>query len=875
MADPALHSPAERDLAAAAPAPDPLSAMTPRFNLPFRWFARRFFSHLGLDEATVARLRELERRGALVYVMRYASRLDYFLFNALFLREGLRLSAFANGIRFYYYRPPWEALRAFLSRREPGPPHERDLIHVRRLAREGGSAFLFLRTARLRSVLWGRRRAALEGKAELDLLQEVVRSAWDSERAIHLVPLALFWRKGPRARRSFLNLFYGAATRPSDLAKVTSFLTTYRDLSVKVGEPIDLATFIAKRREEGLETVSRMVRRSILTFLYREEKVVEGPTLRPRQKVQELVMADPRVEAAIRARAEEREVPPERARFEAERMFREIAAHMNSTFLAVLSALVGAVVRRLFAGVEIAGLEKVAEYAKRHPIVLVPSHRSYFDFVIVSLLFYANYLVPPHILARENMAFGPFGFLWRRCGAFFVRRSLDDTLYKEVFRAYVAHLVKEGVTQEFFIEGGRSRTGKTLAPRLGMLSWVVEAFLETARRDLFFVPIAITYERLVEEGAMVEELEGAEKKDESVLGLVRARKYLQRRFGSVFVNFGAPISLAEALGDRRDRFAHEADEEAARERREFVGVLGNRIAERINWAMVPAATGVAASALLGERSRGVFRARLVARMQQVVDLLRLQDVRLTPALEADLPGFEDSIASMLRAGLIRASTDARGEILYFEESKRRALDFYRNSIVQFLAAPSFLARAVLRGGDPAALRAELVGWLDLFYAEFFAPRGEVMAAHLDAFLDHFERSGWVLRRDGQVVPSEAGLSPLRFLAEQTRAVLEAYCATCSALLAAPGRPQGGKELQRAAEEQFARAVLLGEAERREASNPVTFSNAADLLLRLGILERAEIPRRRGEGTESGLARGPRFDDLRELRERLATALASG
>jgi len=877
MADPAVQPSLEREGVAVAttPAPDPLSAMTPRFNLPFRWFARRFFGHFGLDEATVGRLRRLEGDGAVVYVMRYASRLDYFLFNALFLREGLRLSAFANGIRFYYYRPAWEALRALLSRSRPRSPHERDLFHVRRLAREAGSTFLFLRTARLGSVLWGRRRAALEGKAELDLLQEVVRSAWDSERAIHLVPLALFWRKGPRARRSFLNLFYGAATRPSDLAKVTSFLTTYRDLSVKVGEPIDLASFIAERRQEGIETVARMVRRSILTFLYREEKVVEGPTLRPRQKVQEQVMADPRVEEAVRARAEERGVPPERARFEAERMFREIAAHMNSTFLAVLNALVGAIVRRLFARVEIAGLEKVAEYAKRHPIVLVPSHRSYFDFVIVSTLFYSNYLVPPHILARENMAFGPFGFLWRRCGAFFVRRSLDDALYKEVFRAYVAHLVKEGVTQEFFIEGGRSRTGKTLAPRLGMLSWVVDAFLETARRDLFFVPIAITYERLVEEGAMLEELEGVQKKDESMLALVRARKYLQRRFGSVFVNFGAPISLADALGERRDRFAHEADEGALAERRDFVGTLGNRIAERINWAMVPAATGVAASAFLGERSRGIFRARLVERMQQVVDLLRLQDVRLTPALEADLPGFEDSIASMLRAGLIHASTDARGEILYFEESKRRALDFYRNSIVQFLAAPSFLARSLLRGGEVEALRADVAAWIDLFYAEFFAPRGELLAAHFDAFLDHFERAAWISRRDGKIVPSERGQAPLRALAEQTRAVLEAYCATCSALLAAPGGPMGSKDLQRAAEEQFDRAVLLGEAERREASNPITFSNAAELLLRLGILERAEIPRRRGDGTESGFSRGPRFEDLRALRERLATALARG
>ena len=852
---------------------DPLSAMAPRFGLPFRWFARRFFDHLGLDEATVARLRALEARGSVVYVMRYASRLDYFLWNALFRREGLRLSAFANGIRFFYYRPLWDWVWALL-RRGRGPKHERDLFHARRLAQEGGSCFLFLRTARLRSVLWGRRRAAIEGRAELDLLREVVSAAWDSERAVHLVPLALFWRKGPRARRGFLNLFYGATTRPSDLAKVTAFLTTYRDLAPKVGESIDLGAFIAKRRGAGVETVARMVRRSILTFLYREEKVVEGPTLRPRQKVQELVMADGRVEAAIRARAGERGVPVERVRFEAERMFREIAAHMNSTFLAVLNALVAAVVRRLFASVEVAGLEKVADHAKRHPIVLVPSHRSYFDFVIISTLFYANYLVPPHILARENMAFGPFGFLWRRAGAFFVRRSMDDPVYKEVFRAYVAYLVKEGVTQEFFIEGGRSRTGKTLAPRLGMLGWVVEAFLETARRDLFFVPIAITYERLVEEGAMVEELEGGEKKAESMLALVRARRFLQRRFGSVFVNFGEPISLAEALGEARDRFALDS-EVAIRERRDFVGALGNRITERISAAMVPAATAIAATALLGGRARGAFRARLVARMQQVVDLLRLQGVGLTPALEADLPGFEDAIATLLRAGLIRSTVDPRGEILFFEESKRRALDFYRNSVVHFLATPSFLARGIAAGREPEALRAEVAGWLDFFYTEFFTPRGESLAAQLDAAVAYFERSGWVERRDGRLTGSEAGRAPLRFLAAQTRSVIEAYAATCSAVLASPPGPLGQKDLRRAAEEQFARAVLLGEAERREAANPVTFANAADLLVRLGVLERTAVATRRDQEGEPGFARGPRFDELPALRERLASALASG
>jgi glycerol-3-phosphate O-acyltransferase len=185
---------------------------------------------------------------------------------------------------------------------------------------------------------------------------------------------------------------------------------------------------------------------------------VEGPVLQPYHRVQEIVVRSPAVSAAVAEYAAPHKVSDELARVKAERMFREIAANMSSTFLAILDIVVGAVIRRLFVSIEDAGLERVSEVARRDPVVLVPTHRSYFDFLIVSSLFYRRHMLPPHIAARENMAFGPFGFLWRRAGAFFLRRSFADPLYKEVFRTYVAYLIKEGFTQEFFIEGGRSRS---------------------------------------------------------------------------------------------------------------------------------------------------------------------------------------------------------------------------------------------------------------------------------------------------------------------------------------------------------------------------------------------------------------------------------
>lgn len=879
-----------------SPLADPESAMTPRFNFFFRWFARRYFGHFDLDDDAVARLRGLEQRGAVVYVMRYSSRLDYLLFNTLFLREGLRLSSFANGVRFAIYRPIWQGLRHALLRkrgRSQAVVHEAQRRYVRRLTGDGASFFLFLRTQRLRTFwrgLWRMRHR----QDELDLLHEVVREAWQGDREVFVVPLSIFWRKGPRRSPSrFLNLDYGSLTRPSDLAKVGSFLLTYRSLSVKIGDPIDLQAYVAAHRDDGQTRVARTVRRSILIYLYREEKVVEGPTLRPAHQVLREILADPGVRAAMRGRAAQKRGSMEKAERDVERFHREIAARMNSTLLALLALVVRPIVRRLFSSIEADGLEKVAEHAKRHPLVIVPTHRSYFDFVIVSLLFYNSYLVPPHIAARENMAFGPFGLIFRMAGAFYLRKSFDDPLYKQVFRAYVAHLVRDGFTQEFFIEGGRSRTGKTLTPRLGMVSWDVNAFLECSRRDLFFVPTAITYERLVEESGMVDELEGGKKTNESTLALFRARKYLRRRFGSVHVRFGEPISLANALGDRRERFEREvrgevsallpggsADEVAAladridEEKRAFVDELGHRIVEHINWSVVVNATSVVSAVLLGAPHRGLVRGELAIRARQLVDLLRVSGVRLTAALRADQENFAESIAFLLRSDLLRSVADSRGEIIYFEESRRRALDLYRNSIVHYLAAPSILARSLLSGGTRKEVVEDLASWLDLLYGEYFTPASERQPAAADRLLEAFESFGWIARRKDGWAVAPAGRPILELLAEQTRGVIECYEAVCRVVLDIE-EPIGRKALIAAATAAFQNARLLGVAQRVEAANETTIGNAIELLCRRGILraESAE-PGRRGASPERPYTPGEHADVLPALHARLATAAAA-
>lgn len=876
---------------------DSSSAMTDRFGLFFRWFANRYFSHFELDEQVVTRLESLEARGSVVYVMRYSSRLDYFLFNALFLRHGLRLSSFANAIHFYAYRPLRQML-PILLRRRPGRPreveHSEDREAVRRHVSEGRSLFLFLRTQRLRAFM--RRRRSGQRRDELDLIEEVVRSVGSEGspesgregsadagpvREVFVVPLAIFWRKGPRSQNRFLNVDYGSLTRPSDFAKVARFLSTYRSLAVKVGEAIDVRRFLADQRGERRQRVARKIRRAILIHLYREEKVVEGPALPPRWRVLREVLGDPGVQRAITARARGRRGSVEKAEREAERIFREISSHMSSTWLALGSMVVGGLFKRLFASIEVHRLTEVAEAAKRNPIVLVPSHRSYFDFLILSWLFYQNYLVPPHIAARENMAFGPFGFLFRRMGAFFLRRSFEDPLYKEIFRAYVAFLVREGFTQEFFIEGGRSRTGKMLGPRLGMLSWDVDAFLESPRRDLFLVPIAISYERLVEESGMIEELSGGEKKNESLLGLLRARKALRRRFGAVHVGFGEPISLADALGDQRDAFRAlgrggivdaERQADLAERKRAFIEHLGHSLVERIGLAMVANATSVAAVVLLGAPHSGLRRDRLEVEMRRVAELLKLQGVRLTPAFERDLSELKDSLGVLLRSDLIESRVDARGEIVFFEEGRRRALDIYRNSIAHFLVLPSILARAVLRGCEAARIPEELETWMDVLYREYFASR-DLYLSRGEALLDYAVRQGWVERSGSDWVATREGEPILGILAEQTRGVLECYEAVVRALIDRGGSGLRG-EIREASHEAFESARLLGRARRPEAATDSTFENALAWLCARRVLEAERVQTGKRGGRETQYAPGDEFGELESIHSLLARALAA-
>ena len=852
---------------------DGVTAMTSHFGWLASLFARRFFAGFRFSSVDAEQLRELGERGSVVYVMRYSSRLDYFLFNWLFIAAELELSAFANGIRFFYYRPLSEAVpllfRSITDRLRLGKRGRRntELLRLRRLVGEGGKAFLFLRSDKMGSRLRRRAKAVVAGRSELDYLREIIDTRFVQPGCISLVPLTLFWRKGARPQRPFLNLFYGGPERPTDLGKLISFLWNYRNLAVRVGSAIDLGAFVDEHRADGRDRVIVQVRRSLLIFLRREEKPILGAALRSFQRIHDAVMGNPAVRRAVAEADATGSGGMLGAETRARRYLREIAANQSPTMLAVLSVVVGAIFRRVFERFVVHDIERIVEAAKLHPLVLVPSHRSHFDYMILSWLFYQHHLVPPHVAAGINLAFFPLGSIFRRAGAFFLRRSFEgNQVYAAVFRSYVQLLIKDGASQEFFIEGTRSRTGKTLQPRLGMLGMTLEAYARGARRELYLVPVGFTYERLVEERSMSEERDGKSKRGENLLQLFQARSVLRNRFGSVIVRFGEPLPVSQYV----TRYETDSSEDKAPELRAATERLGIEISRRINELITASRTSVAAVSLLGSSVQAVREADFVERVCEIDAFLRLLEVPRTLPFEQCMTRGqpEATVDLLLKSGLVSRTPSRGGTVLTICEGGRGSLDYYRSTILSSLAWPGAVAHALREPRQRCEVVETASGWLELLRFEFFPLEGERRTQRLEQIVDHMLERGWLREReDGCLEQSLESAGWIEFLRAQLAPLLECYNALFTAVAAASGEGQGDALLS-AAELIQAEYLALGEARFPEAISPVTASNALTLLVKESVLSSDGSPTRR----EAKFRPGERWDELPQRQLRLARAL---
>jgi glycerol-3-phosphate O-acyltransferase len=887
----------------------PLVAYEP--NALLAWLYHRFFEHITLDETWASAVREADRRGTVVYVLRNLSFVDFFALDHLTKRLELPRIRFANDLGLWVLEPMGRGWFEALKKR----PIADDTADLERAIREGASAALFLK--RPPTLLEPAARGRIEGDAFLRKLLTVQRTI---ATPILLVPQVFVWTKIPdEQKHNAFDAVLGPREWPGKIRTLAQFLANYRNVTLRAGEPLSVRAFLesedalaeSRENEQKDPVLVRRMTYLLLRRLERERRAVIGPAKKPNDRLRAEVVRSPKLQKIIGDMAGEgvdgRRVLTERALA----MVKEMEAAPDLPTVTAIDTALEQFLSRAYDSIEVdeAGFAKLREAAKDGTLVLLPSHKSHVDYLILSYIFFHRHMPVPITAAGDNLNFFPVGALLRRAGAFYIRRSFHgDRLYGAVVDAYVRRLLKDGWPLAFFLEGGRSRSGKLLPPKLGLLSIVVDAVLQigpaapnadAARgRKVYFCPVSIGYERVVEESAFVHELTGGEKSKEDVRGIVKSLGLIVQRYGRLNVQFGTPLTLAQVLAqamqeeDPNSTPGDEGEHERAlgrltpAKRRGLVQRLAFRVMHEINRVTAVTPGALVATALLTHGQRGIAHPDLVLHASHLARILAAFGARFTPSLEGLEPGTirEEAIREACdlfakaghvevrepgtpvgtSAGTRDAPRSSATAVYVVPDSARLSLDISKNIVLHFFVPRALVALAILAAPSgvsavdvnaaaegpvkiPKDAARERVRTLSrLFKYEFQfradAPFEQIFEDTVDEMARAREitvtaaSSGYP---EGGLVAAGAGLETLRLYAGIVQNFVESYRIAARGLSLLLRGPLTPKDLARRSIAVGERMFLAAEIQRREAVSRQGLENAALAFVDQGYLRRHE------------------------------------
>jgi glycerol-3-phosphate O-acyltransferase len=668
---------------------------------------------------------------------------------------------------------------------------------------------------------------------------------------------------------------FGPADLPGDLRQVVQLLLNYKHGMLRAGEALSLAEFLEQQGEGDDEALIHRLTYALLRKVERERRTIVGPARKPPDRVVEEVLRSPKLQETIRELAgpgfAERALLTDKARD----MLREMQTIPDPETQGSLELLAERVLDRVYSGldVDLEGLESLRKLRADGSVVLLPSHKSHVDYIVLSFILRQHNIQIPVIAAGDNLSFFPAGPLLRRCGAFFIRRSFrGDRLYTAVVDAYVRRLLRDGFMIEVFLEGGRSRTGKLLPPMLGLLNMVVASALGLESRKVYFQPVSIGYERLMEEGAFARELSGEQKQKEDAAQLLKLPRVLSDRWGRINIQFGEPIEL----GALRRALGNHDDDLSPAKRRAVVKRLAHRAMHEINRVTAVTPGALIAMVLLSHARRGVPYRDLLAHCRRLSVTLSRLGARQTPSLvthtgELRESGVREVLTLYVRSGLIEQHVP--GDTLTAESKKRAALytgtdviftmppakrirlDLAKNQILHWLVDRALIAVGLLCGPEPQepadrvtpwlrqeTLRARVLALSRLYKYEFMFRVDAPFDRIFDEVLADMVAQG-ELARDGERVvvgPGRDGLDGLgwvTFFAALVRNFIDAYRVAARSLGLLVKGPLEEKELVARALRAGERMFLQGEIERSEAVCRPVLVNALTSFVDQGYLVR--------------------------------------
>ncbi len=732
----------------------------------------RLFLKVRLNEDMKTVLKEMQKKGTVVYAIKYRGLLDYLLYHYTFRRRRLPYPRIAFDLNVSMILPLGRLLDVLISQvsclfRYGKIPSPYKTGFYSNAIQQGTTALISLVDPRdfTRSFI----------HSEHDHLHFLLETQKSMDRPIFIVPqLILFKQRSEKDRSSLADILFGYKDNVGLIRKIILFFRHYRTTFIDFGSPIDLHAYMLNQPpSRPLDETATEIKQELIERIDSQKRIILGPIMKSRQQFKETVLKDKEINELIERLASGDANKLRQERKQAGKYFDEIAADYNNTYVYLFRMGLKWLWKRLFEGIEtdLAGIAKIRESARKGPLIFIPSHKSHIDYLVLNYMLYENHIHIPRIAAGQNLAFWPIGHIFRKSGAFFIRRTFKGAkLYSEIFARYIKALVEERHPIEFYIEGGRSRNGKMGFPRTGFLSILLEAYNEGYCKDLIFVPASIIYDRIIEGKTYVKEVGGHNKQREDLKQVIGARKFLKTRYGKIYIRFNEPFSLKRYLSERApgtDNLQHD---------------LAIYITNAINQISLVTPLSLVSTAILANHRRGFLVSELQESVNTLMRFLDRYDIPVSNTLRDPSKAVTETLSLLISWKVADFLEDISGEeeTFYFvEDDKMMELEYYKNNIIHFFIQHSFVALSLLTGTEETkgteSVVSDYVFLKELLSMEFFIDEDDVRGKVL-SIIEHFVHEGFLARSDngsGYNITRQ-GYDKLPMWASLTKTFIESY-----------------------------------------------------------------------------------------------------
>ncbi len=508
----------------------------------------------------------------------------------------------------------------------------------------------------------------------------------EAKRNIVLVPVSFFWGRSLAPNRSWSKTFMNERGQTTGkLKKLWSILFHRTDIHVRFGEPLSLERLADLKAGENIAL--RRTARLLRTKFKLQREATLGPNFTDRKQFIEELANSRRVREEI-AQLAQTEKSRMKKRLRAFQISNTVVANMSHMKLRIFYRILSWFWNKIYDGLEITGVNEVMVTSESHTLVYVPSHRSHIDYMALSYSLYKAGLMTPHIAAGDNLNLPMLGNFLRGSGAFFMRRSFrEDPLYSAIFSEYIHRLLYKGHCIEFFPEGGRSRTGRLLKAKYGLLKLCLESQLTQLPKPIAFVPVYFGYEKILEANIYVEQLKGIKKKTEKLLDILSALKFVRNYYGRLSVNLGNPIELDSWLEAREDR-------KSIRSFDATLIALGNHLMQSINKKAIANDVNFCATILLNTRANSMSLEEYERHTVFFRDLLI--KVNGNSSTTTTLTSNQMVIDRLVKLEFIDISSQETGTIISLKESALQSAHWYQNNTIHLFLPTAVIAFLLTR-----------------------------------------------------------------------------------------------------------------------------------------------------------------------------------